>query len=215
MSIILTCAATGGELDAFPRRDDSSPRHFVVSGVGIPATFAGLTHPAALPDLILNIGIAGAYPDTGIAIGDIVVADGEIYGDIGFELPDTDAFRSIVDSPFGDFYREPLPTVRPPAWSLADPTAVAFGVHVGRGCTVNSCTGTHATGVGRRDRFGVVFESMEGAAVAQIGQAWGVPVCEIRAISNIAGDRDMRLENIRLALANLRTYLEMCQKIDR
>ena len=51
------------------------------------------------------------------------------------------------------------------------------------------------------------FESMEGAAVAQIGQRFGIPVSEIRAISNIASRRDMRPENIRLALTHLRDTL--------
>ena len=48
---------------------------------------------------------------------------------------------------------------------------------------------------------------MEGAAVAQIGAARNMPVTEIRAISNIAAHRDMRPENIQLALANLRRFL--------
>ena len=206
--LLLVCAATAGELAAFPA-DAEGLR--VVSGVGVPATFAGLLHPATLPGLILNIGIAGAYPDTGLVIGDIVLADGETYGDIGFELPEPPDFRSILESPFGDFYRDPLPMVRPSPWAAAVSTGFSFGVHVARGCTVNTCTGTNATGVRRRDRFGVAFETMEGAAIAQIGQLWGVPVCQIRAISNIAGDRDMRPANIESAIVNLGRYLAFCQ----
>ncbi len=53
---------------------------------------------------------------------------------------------------------------------------------------------------------------MEGAAIAQIGQQEGIPVCELRAISNIAAHRDMRPDNIALALTNLRTYLQACRK---
>jgi len=202
---MLVCAATEFELMAFVGEGEK-----VVSGVGIPATFAGLRRPEALPGLLLNIGVGGAYPGSGIGIGDVVVADGEVYGDVGFELPEEPGFRAVTDSPFGEFYREPLPTVRPPEWARLDDAELGFKVHVARGCTVNSCTGTQATGIWRRDRFGVGFESMEGAAVAQIGREWGVPVCEIRAISNIAGDRDMRPENIRRALDSLRIYLKLC-----
>jgi nucleoside phosphorylase len=80
------------------------------------------------------------------------------------------------------------------------------------GATVNSCTGTTDTGLRRKNQFGAAFETMEGAAVAHIGQICGVEVCEIRAISNVAARRDMRSENIRLALRNLREYLEDCAR---
>ncbi len=58
--------------------------------------------------------------------------------------------------------------------------------------------------------FGVEFETMEGAAVAQVGVQWGVPVSEVRAISNLAARRDMRPENIRRALESLLAYLRAC-----
>ena len=210
---ILLTAATQFELNAvFP-----SPLGALasvearVTGVGIPATFAHLHLTASsLPSLVLNVGIAGAYPETGIAIGDIVLAASEVYGDIGFETPYADGFRAIADSPFGDFYREQIPTVTPPEWTRLNSPNLDFRVHVTHGCTVNACTGIRATGIRRRDRFGAGFETMEGAAVAQVGRAAGIPVCEIRAISNRASDRDMRPENIRLALENLRRYLETC-----
>jgi hypothetical protein len=78
---------------------------------------------------------------------------------------------------------------------------------------VNTCAGTHATGARRAALTGAAFESMEGAAVALWGTLTGPPtsVCEIRAISNVAADRDMRPENIRLALGNLAHYLAACR----
>jgi futalosine hydrolase len=182
----------------------------VVSGIGIPATFTLLRLPlpdGTFPRLLVNIGIAGAYPETGLEIGDIVLADGEVFGDVGFELPEPPGFRHVGEADFGrEFYGEPLPTVRPSAF-------LREGAKVARGCTVNVCTGTEATGLLRRDRFGAGFETMEGAAVAQVGKMHGIPVCEIRAISNIASRRDMRPENIRLALDSLRKYLETCDPL--
>ena len=62
----------------------------LLTGVGIPQALervllvAGRERPVG----ILNIGIAGAYPDSGLSIGDIVMAESEVYGDIGFELPE-------------------------------------------------------------------------------------------------------------------------------
>lgn len=197
---LLVCAATAFEIDAFAPRPGCVRR---VTGVGIPATFAGLVLAAPLPDLILNIGIAGAYPDTGLAIGDVAAGLDDLYGDIGFELPEPPGFRPIAESAFGAFYAAPFP--------LVQPAFVVRGAPARRGCTVNACTGTRATGLYRRDRFGASFETMEGAAVAQIGQAAGVPVCALRAISNCAADREMHPENIARALESLRNHLDAVQ----
>lgn len=217
--LTLVCAATRMELEAFADTDalrelsdsvfltEQGEFAYLVSGVGVPCTFARLL-PAVQrlrPTLLLNIGIAGAYPASGLSIGDIVLGDSEVYGDIGFELPEEPGFRSVTESAFGDFYQTPFPLTLPDAYRQ---DRVDLRVSVRRGCTVNACTGTEATGALRERLFQAGFESMEGAAVAQIGQAAGIPVCEVRAISNIAAHRDMRPENIGLALNNLRRYLE-------
>lgn len=220
---MLICAATrfelnayGNEREAIPGRDSGGAR-FLVTGVGIPAALGTLyPHLAALspkPALILNIGIAGAYPGSGIKIGDLVIADGEVYGDVGMELPDEAAagFLPLSQTDFGrKFYAAPFPTAQPPEFFARDVPGV-YRVHVARGCTVNACAGTEATGKRRERLFSAGFETMEGAAVAQAGRAFGVPVCEVRAISNIAAARDMRPVNIRRALDNLAAYLRVCR----
>ncbi len=182
------------ELAAFGPTDSS-----FLTGVGIPLALAQtLTVAGRLrPRRILNIGIAGAYPSSGLQIGDIVAGQSEVYGDVGFALPQLPGFRHIGESEWGAFYREPLPLMQ-----FAEFPAPCLG----SGCTVNTCTGTEEVGRLRETLFDAKFETMEGAAVAQAGQMLGIPVCEIRAISNFASVRDMRPENIRLALANLAAY---------
>ena len=181
------------ELAAFGGADRS-----FLTDVGIPAALAQTLSVAGRlrPKRILNIGIAGAYPNSGLEIGDIVVGTSEVYGDIGFALPEAPGFRHIGESEWGAFY-QPMPLAQFPEFPAA---------RVGTGCTVNTCTGTEDVGRLRETLLGVQFETMEGAAVAQVGQALGISVCEIRAISNFASTRDMRPENIRLALANLTEY---------
>ncbi len=227
---LLVCAATWMELRSWWPREDNRARlaegemaysaalTFAVTGVGIPASLAFLIRllQEARPARIWNIGIAGAYPNAGINIGDIVVGTSEVYGDIGFELPAEPGFQSIQTSPFaGKLYAEPLLLQVEPEWvaPLTNSNARSYQVHGGRGCTVNQCTGTPETGNLREQMFNVAFESMEGAAIAQAGQMFHIPVSEIRAISNIASTRDMQPDNIRLAIANLRDYLERIPKI--
>jgi len=178
-----------------------------VTGVGIPFTIVRLLPlvQRLRPARILNVGIAGAYPNSGLKIGDVVMGATEVYGDLGFELPFEPGFQSLLDSPIMtemDIASFDLVTV--PEW-YADNGAITVGT---AGCTVNSCTGSEHTGLLRERRFGAHFETMEGAAVAHVGLITQTPVCEIRAISNIAARRDMRPENIQLALNSLRSYLQ-------
>ena len=191
--MVLVCAATEFELACFP---DTEGAVKAVTGVGVPATLALL--PPLLekyrPALALNIGIAGAYPGVGLEIGDVVLGEREVFGDLGFELPGG-GFTPLQDSPFGAWY-EPLTLYVPGGEWMA-----------GVGVTINACTGTLATGERRRDRFGASFETMEGAAFALACQNAGVPGVEVRAISNVAAERDMRPENIKLALAGLTEFL--------
>ncbi len=213
--MILLCAATVQEMDAclgalgFRFRDlaPALDRAWVrgrggilcaVTGVGIPLTLARLLPLAAqaAPELILNAGIAGAYPGSGLAIGDVVTAESETFGDLGMETPGPEAFLPLASFAWADDdYRRPL---------TLDPEP---GLPSARGCTVNACTGTEATGKLRRSLTGAGFETMEGAAAALAGRESGIPVREVRAISNLASTRDFRPENAERALGNLGVYM--------
>ena len=202
----LICAATQPELDTW--HDALMPdAHPLVSGVGIPATLATLL-PRLLAhrySLVVNIGIAGAYIGGDLAIGDVVMASGDCYADLGMELPDAPGFLPLSETAFGDDYPERLDLCVPPLFPLPA-GGLVFGA------TVNTCTGTDETGNRRFAQTGAHFETMEGAAVAHAGRIAGVPVCQIRAISNVAARRDMTPENIRLALSNLREYFALCAR---
>lgn len=202
---LMVCAATEMELRAFgPRREEAGQDSFF-TGVGVPIALAQtlLIAGRERPARILNIGIAGAYPGSGLAIGDIVIGTSEVYGDVGFELPEEPGFRHIRESPWGAPYQEPVTLTVFPEFA---------GAREARGCTVNACTGTEATGRLRERLFDAHFETMEGAAVAYAAHRLFTPVCEVRAISNIASDRDMRPENIKLALESLQSYFQKCRE---
>lgn len=217
---LLICAATSPELQTFSAEaeglelSEASPvaqageRWFMLTGVGIPATLASLFRflPDLRPDRILNIGIAGAYPESGLNIGEVVAGTSEVYGDVGFELPEPPYFQSISESRFaGSLYAEPFALE-------AFEERLAPLLRFGRGVTVNACTGSERVGRLRGEIFQADFETMEGAAVAQAGKSFGIPVCEIRAISNIASVRDMRFENIRRALESLKSHFQACRE---
>jgi futalosine hydrolase len=202
---ILVCAATARELDACkPAGFEKEGIAFAVTGVGIPLTLARLIPLIAQrpPELIVNVGIAGAYPGAGLNIGELVLGQSEVFGDIGMETPGQEWFTPVSRMPWADAeYRLPLPLSIEPF--MEEPPQP---LRIGRGCTVNACAGRAETGDMRRMLFRADFESMEGAAVALAAMMAAVPACEIRAVSNIAAERDMRPENIELALRNLGSY---------
>ncbi len=206
----LVCAATCEELAAFGMEGaevlEDGRLWRIPEGI---AAATGVGVPVALPRMIrwidrfrpariLHVGIAGAYPRAGLALGDVVVADSEVFADLGMELPDREAFRPLGEFPFSDpDFRDPIP-LWIPEW--------ARGLSRARGATVNQCAGTDPTGTLRRRLFAAGFETMEGAAVALAARDAGVPVCEIRTISNFAARRDMRSENVLAALEALARY---------
>lgn len=201
---ILLCAATRAELDAVP---ESLLEGFpgggtrAVTGVGIPHTLLSLPPLLARhrPRLVVNVGIAGAYAGSGLAIGDVVLGVSETFADLGMELPDGEGFSPLGAHAFADpVLRAPLP--------LCAPETSVEGLRRARGATVNACTGTDVTGALRRRVFDVDFEGMEGAAAALAARAAGAALLEVRAISNFAARRDMRPENIARALRALEDF---------
>lgn len=160
----------------------------VITGVGMPVVYRTFLQRGVSGPL-LSIGIAGAYPDTGLGVGDVVLVGNESVGDLGMELPGYPQFSPLRDFPFGASHK---------AVSLLSPKLDA--VPVVNACTVSMVTGTNETGMRRRYLFDASIETMEGYAVADIAHASGVRCIEIRAISNIAAKRDMQPGNIRIAL---------------
>ncbi len=219
---ILVCASTKEELKAYGELGEKEwqqiNHHYIskgvglfITGVGIPQSWEGLLycHDHFQFSLILNIGIAGAYPGFRGRIGDVVIGSSEVYGDVGVEIPlekesSVSKFESLANFPFGQFYKSGFPLSFQTDWTDFN---LPFKILLGQGCTVNMCAGTQLRGQSRRMATQSDFESMEGAVFAQYGAQKKIPVVEIRAISNIAGHRDMKPENIKLALNNLTQFL--------
>lgn len=207
------CAATRGELECFPFEAAGSGFRPLLTGIGIGSTalVLGSALSGERPARLLSIGIAGAYAGCGWSVGDTAVVAFETFGDLGMELPPSDrsdtggdpAFLPLAEAAFAMGTSPHPPQARYPLETRA------FGGHwreVGA-CTVNACTGTSATGAMRRRWTGAELETMEGAAVALAGKAFGVPVLEIRSVSNIAADRNISAEGIARALQALREAL--------
>ena len=199
-TVVCILAAVERELAPLRRRCAAStrclPHRFIVTGVGkagaaIAATAAVLEEK---PALLLQVGCAGAYPESGLEIGDVVIATGEVFADEGAMTPAGFLDLRALGLPVlgADLYNE-IPTASPPPslWSaVASKVAGRFACRSGRLATVSTGSGTGELAIERARRWSPLAESMEGAAVALVGRKYGCPFVEIRGISNRVGARD-------------------------
>jgi futalosine hydrolase len=84
------------------------------------------------------------------------------------------------------------------AWT--ERLAALSGLPRGRFATLDAVTHDIDLGMRIQERFDVAIESMEGAAALLVGARLGVPVAELRVVSNIVGERDRDRWDIRGAL---------------
>ena len=144
--------------------------------------------------LVLCAGIGGGFPPDA-PVGSLVVADEITAADLGAET--ADGFVPVTELGFGTV------THRPPN-SLVRDLAEATGARIGAVLTVSTVTGTAARAAALRTRHpSALAEGMEGFGIAEAAAAHGVPVAEIRAVSNPVGPRDRAAWRIGDALAAL------------
>ncbi len=153
------------------------------------------------PEALLVFGIGGAYPSSGAQIGDIALAKEEIAGDEGVLTPDGFKDTEYIGIPLlktaaSVIYStspasEPL-VQRSQRSLLAHQAAGRSKVHIGSFVTLSTCTGTVARAKELEQRYHGLCENMEGAAVAQVAELHGIPWLEVRGISNLVEDRDLK-----------------------
>ena len=183
---LLICAATDMEC-AFLRERFGSDNTMAIVRTGVGPVNAA--HAVTLflartgARAVVVCGVGGAYPESGLNVGDVVCAETECYGDLGATTPA--GFLDMKALGFA-IAEEPAPLFNEiPMQIFPSARKVPF-------VTVTSCTGTdtHARALAARTRGAV--ESMEGAAVAHVAYLHGIPAGEVRGISNIVTDRDTR-----------------------
>lgn len=193
--MVLVCVAT--EFEGTLLRERLSSRadvKVIVTGVG-PVNAAHAVTMAAMTDKpteIMICGVGGAYPSSGLRVGDVVCADMECYGDLGASSP----------SGFLDMKALGFPVVASPGPIYNDLPMLILPIeqHV-KFVTVSTCTGTDAAARSISARTGGAVENMEGAAVAHVGHLLGIGVGEVRAISNLVTNRDTKSWRLKEAAA--------------
>lgn len=188
-----------------------------VSGIGK----TNASHAATLlierfsPDIIINFGIGGAFPSSGLNIGNIAIASREIYGDEGVLLKTGFKTADSIEIPFVKKNRKTFYNEFPLDKSLIK-NALRFikkiplfeKIKTGAFITVSTITGTDERARELENRFHAICENMEGAAVAHVCALYKIPMLEIRGISNIVEKRNKRSWQVKKAS-------DMCQNAVR
>jgi futalosine hydrolase len=164
------------------------------------------------PRLVINTGCAGAYIGSGLAIGNLAVASEEVLGDEGVIVPAGWKDLSYMKLPSLDhggqqhFNTVPLSSH---ASEKAVQLAASSGLLLVRGrfATVSTCSGTRQRGAELSGRWNVIAENMEGAAVAQVCLRYGVDCLEIRGISNMVEERDVKKWGLALAVEAAQSFV--------
>lgn len=155
----------------------------LVGGVGPAAAAAATATALALADysLVISAGIGGGFVPAA-PLGSLVVADAIVAADLGAGTPD--GFVPVDALGFGR-------SVHLPPAELAARCAEATGALLAPVLTVSTVTGSASRAAELAARHLLAgAEAMEGFGVAEAAAAYGLPVLEVRAVSNAVGPRD-------------------------
>ena len=173
----------------------------VETGIGATNTAQALTAflQSQKVNLVVQVGIGGAFASSGLGVGDLAVATEEILGEFGvvdrsgwsdgrtIGIPLIDSYPPI----YNHIELDEAAVRRSQTSSQTVATKSDTQCKAGPFLTVQNVTGTDEQAAILDARFGALCENMEGAAAAQICRLYDVPFTEIRGISNIVGSRDL------------------------
>lgn len=171
---------------------------FFITGVGMTATAVHLSAQLtkSRPDLVINVGIAGAY-GTRRSIGDVVLVVQEQFGDLGIEESDG-SFHDLFEVGLSNPDEFPFQS-----GTLKNEFNEPSFLPTASGLTVSKVHGYEPSIEDIVKKYGADIETMEGAAFFYTCLVHQLPFMAIRAISNKVEKRDRSAWRIELALENL------------
>lgn len=219
---ILIASPTKLELSAFSNVIKDSGLDYIISGVGPGATAMNLTRAMEKqrPCVTIIVGIGGGCPGADAGTKDVFLAESEAYGDLGrCTAGGVESVNIPFEGPEIVFpIREKWPAYL--ASGLHDVLA-ELKVKTAPMVTVSCASANFERAMEIGLRFGAAVENMEGAAAAQVCNRYGVPLLELRGVSNIAGDPERSkwvveeaLNKTVMALSGILTYLKKLSPSD-
>jgi futalosine hydrolase len=190
---ILLAAATNFEIQPtinyLADRDcliGKNPFEVLITGIGSMSTAYWLTKTIDKhrPDLLIQAGVAGSFSNH-YPPGSLVLVNEEVTGDLGVE--ENNEFKDVFDMG--------LPQISDPytGKNLVNDQVEwlqQFNLPLVKAVTVNEITTRPARIQQLQQKYQPVVESMEGAAFHYIALIEKIPYIQLRAVSNMVGERD-------------------------
>ena len=178
----------------------------IEGGLGAVNTAHSLTMALEMstPDVVLQVGVGGAYDGSQLRIGDLALARHDSHADLGMLTPDGWETAEAIGIPVvqidGVAHYNTYPCDTERTSKAHQFLSQRYTVGLGPFATVQEVSGTSDLGAQRRGRIpDAICESMEGAAAAQLCALYGVDFVQLRAISNVVENRDRSRWNLPLA----------------
>ena len=186
-------------------RYDSLEIELLTPGIGMVQTafYLGKFLLQGNYDLAINAGICGAYSND-IPIGTVIHVTEECIPEAGVE--EDGEFISLFQAGLMDSDEFPFDQGKLINVNYPEMTRLAQ-LKTGTGNTVNTMLTDPRKLSQLNTRFPADVESMEGAAFLWVCLVEGVVCTQIRAVSNLVGERDKAKWEIELALENLDAVL--------
>jgi futalosine hydrolase len=168
----------------------------LVCGIGPAAAAAATATALALSSYraVLSLGICGGFRGAA-EVGDVVVATDLVVADLGADSPE--GFLAMGQLGWAEDEQGVDP-------ALVSAVAAVLGeVVIGPVLTVSTVTGTSSRAQQLAERHGAVAEAMEGWGAVEAARPHGVPVLEVRTVSNEVGERNTDAWDIPRAFAAL------------
>lgn len=209
---LLLCAATEREIapTIAAINERRWPVDVLITGVGLTAATYSLTKAIAhqRPTEVVQAGLAGSFHSS-ISLGEVLVVESDTIGDLG--VMEGGGFKTIFEMGFADATRHPW-------WdgklTINHNDYKHWGLGITDAVTVNEVTTSPERILYYTKTPFLSLESMEGAALHYVGLMEAVPFSQIRAVSNLVGERDKSKWRITEAIANLNYHLQRLFKIE-
>lgn len=209
MQVVIS-AATRGEWEQaatffLGQSNEGHSIDFHEAGVGVLSNTFSLMQliKSNKPDCIIQVGIAGTF-EGGLALGEVVVVEADCLGDLG--VMESNGWKTTADLGFGNHTELKLINPYTDQLNLLQLPKV-------HAVTVNQITTSEQQAQLYRDKFSAKVETMEGAALHYVCKQLSIPFIQIRAISNMVGERDkskwLLTESIRNLNENLQKYVPL------
>lgn len=177
--------------------------HTLVTGIGSVHVAFNLARYVGIEsfDLIINIGIAGAF-NRDLKLGDVTFIQKDRFVDLGIQE---------ADGSFTSLWNTPLASNKYPydsdGWMTSDPPAKFPDLRFSTCITTNTITGTDTTSDALHNTYYADIETMESAGFIYAAKMLQIKHLSIRSISNYVETRDKEQWELSLSLKNLNEAL--------